>query len=55
MKEFYRELALGKFKAVALQQAKLTMIRRYGKVATPKLWSGLILFGEGAEPVLVRR
>ena len=55
MKEFYRELALGKIKAVALQQAKLTMIRRYGKVATPKLWSGLILFGEGAEPILRRR
>ncbi|MBN9657109.1 MAG: CHAT domain-containing protein [Acidobacteria bacterium] len=51
MKEFYQELSRGKTKAVALQQAKLTMIRQYGKTATPKLWSGFILFGEGSEPV----
>nr|WP_272945400.1 CHAT domain-containing protein [Bryobacter aggregatus] len=52
MKEFYQELAKGKAKAVALQQAKLTMIRQFGKTATPKFWSGLILFGEGSEPVV---
>ena len=55
MKEFYQELARGKAKAVALQQAKLTMIRKYGKAATPKLWSGFILFGEGSEPVMTNK
>jgi len=55
MKAFYKELARGKTKAVALQQAKLTLIRQYGKAATPKFWSGFILFGEGSEPVLARK
>lgn len=55
MKEFYQELARGKTKAVALQQAKLTMIQKYGKAATPKLWSGFILFGEGSEPVVTNK
>lgn len=55
MKAFYQELARGQTKAVALQQAKLRMIRQFGKAATPKLWSGFILFGEGFEPVLARK
>lgn len=55
MTEFYRELADGKMKSVALQQAKLAMIRQYGKAATPKLWSGFILFGEGSELVLMHK
>jgi len=55
MKAFYQELARGQTKAVALQQAKLTMIRQFGKAATSKLWSGFILFGEGSEPVLARK
>lgn len=55
MTEFYRELASGKVKSVALQQAKLAMIRQYGKAATPKLWSGFLLFGEGSEPVLMQK
>lgn len=55
MKEFYRQLAAGKQKAVALQQAKLAMIRQYGSAAIPKLWSGLLLFGEGSESVLTQK
>jgi len=55
MREFYRQLANGKQKAVALQQAKLAMIAQFGKAAVPKLWSGLILFGEGSEPVIVKQ
>ena len=55
MREFYRQLAIGKQKAVALQQAKLAMIAQFGKSAVPKLWSGLILFGEGSEPVIVKQ
>jgi len=55
MTQFYQELAQGKTKAEALQRAKLELIRKYGKAATPKLWSGFILFGEGAEPALIRK
>lgn len=55
MTEFYRELAQGKPKAVALQQAKLALLRKFGNKATLKLWSGFLLFGEGAESVGPRR
>ncbi len=55
MTQFYKELALGKPKVVALQQAKLALIRKYGKTATPKLWSGFLLYGEGAEPALPKK
>jgi CHAT domain-containing protein len=55
MKEFYRQLAAGDQKAVALQRAKLAMIRQYGSAAIPKLWSGLLLFGEGSESVLTQK
>jgi CHAT domain-containing protein len=55
MTEFYRGLADGKLKVVALQQAKLALIRKYGKAAPPKLWSGFVLFGEGGEAVLAKK
>lgn len=55
MTKFYKELALGKPKVVALQQAKLAIIRKYGKAATPKLWSGFLMYGEGAEPALPKK
>jgi len=55
MTAFYRELAAGKPKVVALQEAKLAILRKFGKAATPKLWSGFLLFGEGAESVGPRR
>lgn len=55
MTQFYKELALGSPKVVALQQAKLALIRKYGKAATPKLWSGFLLYGEGAEPALLKK
>lgn len=55
MTEFYRELANGKPKVVALQEAKLALIRKFGKSATPKLWSGFLLFGEGSEPVMAKK
>jgi CHAT domain-containing protein/tetratricopeptide (TPR) repeat protein len=55
MTQFYKKLALGTPKVVALQQAKLALIRKYGKAATPKLWSGFLLYGEGAEPALPKK
>jgi CHAT domain-containing protein len=46
MTEFYRQLASGAEKGVALRQAKLEMIRRFGSYATPYLWSGFVLVGD---------
>jgi CHAT domain-containing protein len=46
MMEFYRRLASGAEKAVALRQAKLEMIRRFGSYAMPYLWSGFVLVGD---------
>jgi CHAT domain-containing protein len=47
MKEFYRRLGEGQDKALALQQAKLALLRTYSNQAVPKLWSGLLLYGDG--------
>jgi CHAT domain-containing protein/tetratricopeptide (TPR) repeat protein len=55
MTEFYRELANGKPKVVALQEAKLALIRKFGKSATLKLWGGFLLYGEGSEPVMAKK
>lgn len=47
MREFYRELAEGKDIAAALRAAKRQMIAVHGPQATPRLWSGLLAYGEG--------
>jgi CHAT domain-containing protein len=46
MKEFYTRLASGTDKAGALRQAKLELIRRYGKDGHPGMWAGFILVGD---------
>jgi CHAT domain-containing protein len=46
MKEFYSRLAAGAEKAGALREAKLELIRRYGKDARPDMWAGFILVGD---------
>ena len=46
MREFYGRLAAGADKGRALQEAKLEMIRKYGKDASPRLWAGFIMVGE---------
>ena len=43
MKEFYKQLAAGKSKATALQEAKLEFIKNYS--ANPYYWSAFILSG----------
>ena len=48
MREFYRQLAGGVDKGEALRRAKLTMARRFGPQAVPKLWSGLLMYGDSA-------
>jgi tetratricopeptide (TPR) repeat protein len=46
MKELYRQLAAGRDAGEALRQAKLAMLAEFGPDATPKLWSGVVLFGD---------
>jgi len=48
MKQFYIRLAVGQDVASALRQAKLDMIERFGSNATPYLWGGYIVLGDGA-------
>lgn len=53
MREFYRRLAAGADVAEALRDAKRHMLRTFGPQATPRLWSGLLAYGDGRS--IVRR
>ncbi len=55
MKEFYRLLGEGKEKALALQQAKLALLKIFPSQAAPKFWSGLLLYGDGVGSVASNR
>ena len=55
MREFYRQLAAGADKGEALRRAKLTMLRRFGPEAVPKLWSGLLMYGDSVGAVITSR
>jgi CHAT domain-containing protein/Tfp pilus assembly protein PilF len=46
MREFYRQLGAGVDKGEALRQTKLTMIRKFGPEAVPRLWSGVVIYGD---------
>ncbi|MGH9162199.1 MAG: CHAT domain-containing protein [Vicinamibacteraceae bacterium] len=47
MKAFYGEIAKGADVADALRHAKLSMLERFGDKAVPKLWSGVLVYGDG--------
>jgi CHAT domain-containing protein len=47
MREFYRQLAAGADIASALRHAKLHMLETFGPRATPRLWSGVLVYGDG--------
>jgi CHAT domain-containing protein len=51
MRAFYTRLATGADIASALRAAKLTMLDRFGPQATPKLWSGVLAYGDAARTV----
>ena len=51
MREFYRRLATGDDVASALRAAKLKMLEQFGPQAVPKLWSGVLAYGDGASVV----
>jgi CHAT domain-containing protein len=48
MREFYRHVSAGKDVASALRQAKLTMLDQYGPRAAARLWSGVLVYDDGA-------
>jgi CHAT domain-containing protein len=47
MREFYRHIANGADVAEALREAKLRMLERFGPQAVPRLWSGVLVYGDG--------
>lgn len=47
MREFYRRLAAGADVAEALRDAKLSMLKSFGPQAIPRLWSGVLAYGDG--------
>lgn len=51
MKRFYRNLAKGADRGMALRQAKLELIDQFGDDAAPFLWAGFTLVGEGSMPI----
>ena len=51
MREFYRRLATGADVAQSLRDAKLRMLELFGPQAVPKLWSGVLAYGDGASVV----
>lgn len=48
MREFYRQLAGGTDIGQALRTAKLRMLEQFGPNVAPKLWSGVLVFGDAA-------
>jgi CHAT domain-containing protein len=48
MREFYRQLGTGVDIGEALRQAKLRMVQQFGPNGVPSLWSGVLVYGDGA-------
>ncbi len=46
MKRFYEDFVSGQDKAMALRQAKLDLMEKFGDSAFPIYWAGFVLFGE---------
>ncbi|MGV3518286.1 CHAT domain-containing protein, partial [Luteitalea sp.] len=47
MREFYRHVSKGVDVASALRLAKRHMLTIFGPQATPRLWSGVLAYGDG--------
>lgn len=52
MREFYRQLSRAVPVAEALRQAKLRMLERFGPEAVPRLWSGILAYGDAGVRVV---
>ena len=48
MREFYRQLAAGADVGEALRSSKLRMLHQFGPEAVPRLWSGVLVYGDSA-------
>lgn len=48
MREFYRQLAAGADVAAAMRGAKLQMLTLFGPQALARLWSGVLVYGDGS-------
>jgi len=55
MRDFYRRLADGADVAEALRGAKIRMLDMFGPQAVPRLWSGMLVYGDGANTVVASR
>ena len=51
MQRFYRHLAEGYEKGLALRQAKIESVTEFGEQAVPFYWAGFTLTGEGNNPI----
>jgi CHAT domain-containing protein len=51
MREFYGSLADGADVGESLRRAKLRMLELYGPEVAPKLWSGVLVYGDGATTI----
>src|SRR3954469_18049211 len=51
MREFYHELAAGSDIGESLRRAKLRMIESFGSQAVPRLWSGVLAYGDASAVV----
>jgi CHAT domain-containing protein len=47
MDKFYRNLADGMDESMALNQAKLDILKEYGAGVAPRYWAGFVLIGQG--------
>jgi CHAT domain-containing protein len=54
MREFYRRVAGGADVAEGLRDAKLQMLKSFGPQAAPRLWSGVLVYGDGRSAVVPR-
>jgi CHAT domain-containing protein len=55
MREFYRQLSRGVPVGEALRQAKLRMLEMFGPEAVPRLWSGVLAYGDASVRVVDTR
>ena len=55
MRAFYRQLATGADIATALRDAKREMVTTFGPQAVPKLWSGVVAYGDARGTVMTTK
>ncbi len=51
MERFYIHIAEGQDKAMALRDAKLDLLAKYGKDVSPYYWGAFVLGGDGGSPI----